>query len=60
MVWSEWEMTGTAVDGTPFLVRGVVVARTAGDLAAQTDSYLEPVAWGRSPVIAASVSARFR
>ncbi|MCX4817728.1 hypothetical protein OG601_44840 [Streptomyces sp. NBC_01239] len=44
MVWSEWEMTGTAVDGTPFLVRGVVVARTAGDLAAQTDSYLEPVA----------------
>ncbi|MFJ4626744.1 nuclear transport factor 2 family protein [Streptomyces sp. NPDC088847] len=44
VVWSEWEMTGTAVDGTPFLVRGVVVARTVGDLAAQADFYLEPVA----------------
>ncbi|MGQ4430801.1 nuclear transport factor 2 family protein [Streptomyces sp. SAS_260] len=44
VVWSEWEMTGTAVDGTPFLMRGVILVRTVGDLAAQADFSLEPVA----------------
>lgn len=43
VVWSEWEMSGTAVDDTPFLVRGVVVAHTEGDRVAQANFYLDPV-----------------
>jgi ketosteroid isomerase-like protein len=42
-VWSEWEMAGTTVEGTPFLVKGVVIARTEGDRAAQANFYLDPV-----------------
>ncbi|MFD4557724.1 nuclear transport factor 2 family protein [Streptomyces sp. NPDC058469] len=43
VIWSEWEMSGTAVDDTPFLVRGVVIAHTEGDRAAQANFYLDPV-----------------
>lgn len=43
VVWSEWEMAGTAVDGTPFLVRGVVVAHIEDDRVAQANFYLDPV-----------------
>ena len=36
-------MAGTAVDDTPLLVRGVVVARTEVDRVAQANFYLDPV-----------------
>ncbi|MFI6402550.1 nuclear transport factor 2 family protein [Streptomyces sp. NPDC050548] len=43
VIWSEWEMSGTAVDGTPQLMRGVVIVRTEGDRASQANFYLDPV-----------------
>ena len=42
-VWSEWEMSGTRVDGTPHLMRGVIVFGLQGDRAASARFYLEPV-----------------
>lgn len=36
-------MSGSAVDDTPFLVRGVVVAHTEGSRVAQANFYLDPV-----------------
>ena len=36
-------MSGTAVDGTPQLTRGVVIVRTEGDRASQANFYLDPV-----------------
>ncbi|WP_406450784.1 nuclear transport factor 2 family protein [Streptomyces sp. NBC_01622] len=43
IIWSEWEMSGTTVDGTPQLMRGVVIVRTEGDRASQANFYLDPV-----------------
>ncbi|MFD3584667.1 nuclear transport factor 2 family protein [Streptomyces sp. NPDC058683] len=43
VIWSEWEMTGTTVEGTPQLLRGVVIVRVEGDRAAQANFYLDPV-----------------
>ena len=42
-VWSEWEMSGTRVDGTPHLMRGVIVFGLQGERAASARFYLEPV-----------------
>lgn len=42
-VWSEWEMTGTRRDGTPHLMRGVMIFRVEGDRARSCRWYLEPV-----------------
>ena len=42
-VWSEWEMSGTRVDGSPHLMRGVIVFRLRDDLAVSARFYLEPV-----------------
>lgn len=42
-VWTEWEMSGTRVDGLPFLMRGVVIFGIAGDAIASARFYLEPV-----------------
>lgn len=42
-VWSEWEMSGTRLDGTPHLMRGVIVFRLAGERALAARFYLEPV-----------------
>jgi hypothetical protein len=42
-VWSEWEMRGTRLDGSPHLVRGVVIFEVAEGLATGARFYLEPV-----------------
>lgn len=44
-VWSEWEMRGTRVDGTPHLMRGPILFTLTGDRARARAArfYLEPV-----------------
>lgn len=42
-VWSEWEMSGTRMDGSPHRMRGVIVFRLLEDLAVAARFYLEPV-----------------
>jgi ketosteroid isomerase-like protein len=42
-VWSEWEHRGTRPDGTPHLMRGIVIFGVADGLAAWARFYLEPV-----------------
>lgn len=42
-VWSEWEMSGTRADGTPHLMRGVIVFGVRGERALSARFYLEPV-----------------
>jgi len=42
-VWSEWEMSGTRVDGTQHLMRGVIVFGLRGGCAVSARFYLEPV-----------------
>ena len=41
--WSEWEMRGTRRDGSPHLMRGVVIFGVEGDEATWARFYLEPV-----------------
>jgi ketosteroid isomerase-like protein len=45
-VWSEWEMRGTRRDGTPHLMRGVVIFGVERDLATWARFYLERVEEG--------------
>jgi hypothetical protein len=45
-VWSEWEMRGTRRDGSPHLMRGVVIFGVEGDEATWARFYLEPVQEG--------------
>jgi ketosteroid isomerase-like protein len=42
-VWSEWEMSGTRLDGTMHLMRGVIVFGLTADRASSARFYLEPV-----------------
>jgi ketosteroid isomerase-like protein len=42
-VWSEWEHRGTRRDGTPHVMRGVVIFGVVDGLAAWARFYLEPV-----------------
>ena len=42
-VWSEWEMRGTRLDGSPHLMRGVMIFGVADGLASWVRFYLEPV-----------------
>jgi ketosteroid isomerase-like protein len=42
-VWSEWEHRGTRPDGTPHLMRGVIIFGVADGLATWARFYLEPV-----------------
>jgi hypothetical protein len=44
--WSEWEMRGTRRDGTPHLLRGVVIFGVSQDEATWARFYLEPVETG--------------
>lgn len=44
--WSEWEMKGTRRDGSPHLMRGVVIFGVEGDEATWARFYLEPVQEG--------------
>ena len=42
-VWTEWEMRGTRLDGSPHLMRGVSIFKVVDDLFASVRFYLEPV-----------------
>ena len=42
-VWSEWEMSGTRVDGEEHLMRGVMRFTVQGEHASAVRFYLEPV-----------------
>lgn len=43
LVWTEWDMAGTRVDGGPFAMRGVVIFGVTDDRIASARFYLEPV-----------------
>ena len=45
-VWSEWEMSGTRRDGSPHLMRGVILFTVRDGRAAAARFYLEPVEAG--------------
>ena len=49
-VWTEWEMRGTRRDGSPHLMRGVVIFGVDGREAAWARFYLEPVEEGGGDV----------
>jgi ketosteroid isomerase-like protein len=49
-VWSEWEMRGTRRDGSPHLMRGVVIFGVDDGQASWARFYLEPVDEGRETV----------
>jgi ketosteroid isomerase-like protein len=42
-VWSEWEHRGTRPDGTPHVMRGVIIFGVENGLVAWARFYLEPV-----------------
>ncbi len=43
MVWSEWELAGSRLDGSPQLLRGVIIFGTSGTQFSWARFYLEPV-----------------
>jgi hypothetical protein len=43
VVWTEWEHRGTRCDGSPHIMRGVVIFGVVDGLAAWARFYLEPV-----------------
>ncbi len=42
-IWSEWEMSGTRLDGTRHLMRGVIIVGVQHGRATSARFYLEPV-----------------
>lgn len=42
-IWSEWEMSGTRLDGTRHLMRGVIIFGVQDGRATSARFYLEPV-----------------
>jgi len=42
-VWSEWQMTGTRLDGALHEMRGVIIFDVAGELVQAARFYLEPL-----------------
>jgi ketosteroid isomerase-like protein len=42
-IWTEWEMRGTRVDGSPFGMAGVIVFRVEGNRFVSARFFLEPV-----------------
>ena len=46
VLWSEWEHRGTRRDGTPHLMRGVIIFGVEDDAIAWARFYLEPVQQG--------------
>ena len=50
VVWSEWEMRGTRPDGSPHLMRGVILFGVAAGRAAWARFYLDPVEAGAGSV----------
>lgn len=49
-VWTEWELSGTRLDGAPHLMRGVSVFGIKDGVIASVRFYLEPVEQGGSGV----------
>jgi len=49
-VWSEWEMRGTRRDGSPHVMRGVVIFGVRAEQAVWARFYLEPVQEGGGDV----------
>lgn len=43
LVWSEWEMRGTSVQGGPTLIRGVAICEFRDELISWNRFYLDPV-----------------
>ena len=43
LIWTEWEMTGTRVDGNRHAMAGVIIFRVVGDEIVAARFYLEPV-----------------
>jgi ketosteroid isomerase-like protein len=52
--WSEWDMSGRRLDGSPFRMRGVAIYGVADDEAAWCRFYLEPVDEGGEDINAAT------
>jgi ketosteroid isomerase-like protein len=52
-VWSEWEHSGTRRDGTPHLLRGVVIFTVAGMAVRSARFFLEPVDYSSGGIDAA-------
>jgi ketosteroid isomerase-like protein len=50
VVWSEWEMRGTRVDGVPQTMRGVIIFGISDDRASWARFYLEPVDAGADDI----------
>jgi len=53
VIWSEWEQRGTRRDGTPHLMRGVIIFGVEDEAIAWARFYLEPVDAGDGGVDAA-------
>jgi hypothetical protein len=47
--WGEWEQRGTVVDGSPDLVRGVVIFTVASELVQSASAYRLPARVRMSP-----------
>jgi len=56
LVWTEWEMRGTRLDGAAHLMRGVIIFGVREGRAASARFYLEPVDPGEGGVGAAIAS----
>jgi ketosteroid isomerase-like protein len=41
--WAEWDWRGTRSDGSPFSMRGVMIATVRGGLVVEARLYMEPV-----------------
>jgi len=52
-IWSEWEIRGTRPDGTPHLMRGVIIFGVSEERATWARFYLEPVDTGGEGATAA-------
>jgi len=50
VIWTEWEMGGTRVDGVPQQLRGVIIWGVSGDRLDWSRFYLEPVDAGEDGV----------
>jgi hypothetical protein len=53
IVWTEWRWAGTHVDGSAFLMRGVMVIGVREDKIAWARLYMEPVEQGGADIDAA-------
>ncbi len=55
-VWTEWQMSGSRGDGTPHLMRGVIIFTVEGDQITAARFYLEPVETSSGNIDAAVAS----